>query len=102
MHLGMRISWERFWRRLCSTRESWVVAEHSWRNVKASRRLPIEVAVISSSARRVENHFRSPQNAGADAHQAHAAAGAQFLEHGQFMAEVVEVNRHGSDAVFLG
>ena len=43
-----------------------------------------------------------PQDAGADAHQAYAAAWAQLFEHGQLLAEVVEVNGHGTNAVLLG
>ena len=70
---------------------------------KYSRRLPTSGVVMrSNSLPRIEWRITSaPEDAGADAHQADAAARAQLLEHGQFLAEVVEINGHGPNTVFL-
>ena len=49
----------------------------------------------------VENYLSGPQDAGLML-TGRPAAWAQFFEHGQLLAEVVEVNGHSADAVLLG
>ena len=50
----------------------------------------------------MQDHLSGAQDAGADAHQADAAAGAQFLEQIEFLAEVIEIHGHGPHTVGLG
>ena len=54
------------------------------------------------AAHAVQDHLSRPQDAWTDAHQAHTAALPQLLEHGQLLAEVVEVHRHRTHPVLLG
>ena len=50
----------------------------------------------------MQDDLGGPQDARADAHQPHTTARAQLLEQIQFVAEIVEIHRHGAHPVALG
>ena len=50
----------------------------------------------------MQDHLGGAQDAGADAHQAHAAAGLEVFQQIELVAEIVEVDRHGAHAVAPG
>ena len=54
------------------------------------------------AAHAVQDHLCGAQDAGADAHKAHATAFPQLLEHVQLVAEVVEIHRYSPHPVLLG